>query len=76
MLPSPPLATPLSTPVPISGMQASLAPRTPRGQGEIGISNLKPRQFGFTNDIESRVAIEQAIKYRDLTIKSWVDSLK
>ena len=41
-----------------------------------GNSNLKPRQFGFTNDTESRVAIEQAIKYRDLTIKSWVDSLK
>ena len=40
-----------------------------------GNSNLKPRQFGFTNDTESRVAIEQAIKYRDSTIKSWVDSL-
>ena len=39
-------------------------------------SNLKSRQFGFTNNTESRVAIEQAIKYRDLTIKSWVDSLK
>lgn len=39
-------------------------------------SNLKPRQFGFTNDTESRVAIKQAIKYRDSTIKSWVDSLK
>ena len=38
-------------------------------------SNLKSRQFGFTNDTESRVAIEQAIKYRDSTIKSWVDSL-
>lgn len=39
-------------------------------------SNLKSRQFGFTNDTESRVAIEQAIKYRDFTIKTWVDSLK
>ena len=38
-------------------------------------SNLKSRQFGFTNNTESRVAIEQAIKYRDSTIKSWVDSL-
>lgn len=40
-----------------------------------GNSNLKARQFGFTNDIDSKVAIEQAIKYRDNTIKSWVDSL-
>lgn len=39
-------------------------------------SNLKSRQFGFTNDIESKMAIEQAIKYCDSAIKSWVDSLK
>lgn len=39
-------------------------------------SNLKPRQFGFTNEAESKIALAQAIKYRDLTIKSWVDSLK
>ena len=34
-------------------------------------SNLKSRQFGFTNNTESIACIEQAIKYRDLTIK-WI----
>ena len=39
-------------------------------------SNLKSRQFGFTNEIEAREALKNAIKYRDNSIKSWVDSLK
>ena len=39
-------------------------------------SNLKSKQFGFTNIADSRVALKQAIDYRDSTIKSWVDSIK
>lgn len=39
-------------------------------------SKIKSRQFGFTNNIESREALNRAIQYRDITIKSWVDSLK
>ena len=39
-------------------------------------SKIKSRQFGFTNNTESRIALEQAIKYRDISIKSWVDSLR
>ena len=39
-------------------------------------SKIKSRQFGFTNNIESREALNQAIIYRDTSIKSWIDSLK
>jgi hypothetical protein len=41
-------------------------------------SKIKSRQFGFTNNIESsmREALNQAITYRDTSIKSWIDSLK
>ena len=38
-------------------------------------SKLKSRQFGFTNKAESKIAIAESIKYRDLTIKYWVDSI-
>lgn len=37
--------------------------------------NLKSRQFGFTNDLESVQALKQAIQYRDISIKSRVESL-
>ncbi len=39
-------------------------------------SNLNSRQFGFSNDMESRLALYNCIKYRDSNIKYWVDSLK
>lgn len=37
--------------------------------------NIKSRQFGFTNDFESTQALKQAIQYRDISIKSYIDSL-
>jgi hypothetical protein len=37
--------------------------------------NIKSRQFGFTNDFESVQALKQAIQYRDISIKSWIESL-
>ena len=37
--------------------------------------NIKSRQFGFTNDFESKEALKQAINYRDISIKSYIDSL-
>lgn len=37
--------------------------------------NIKSRQFGFTNDFESIQALKQAIQYRDISIKSYIDSL-
>ena len=37
--------------------------------------NIKSRQFGFTNDFESTQALKQAIEYRDISIKSYIDSL-
>lgn len=39
-------------------------------------SQLKSRQFYFINDRESGEALKRAIQYRDLIIKSWIDSLK
>ena len=39
-------------------------------------SKLKSRQFGFNNDNKSGEALKQAILYRDLNVKSWVNSLK
>jgi len=41
-------------------------------------SNIKFRQFGFSTDnsVETRIALNQAIQYRDTSIKNWVDSLK
>jgi len=38
--------------------------------------NIKSRQFGFTNNTESGQALKQAIQYRDISIKSWIDSKK
>jgi hypothetical protein len=40
-------------------------------------SNIKSRQFSFSIDniVESREALKQAIEYRDLSIKCWVDSI-
>ena len=37
---------------------------------------IKSRQFGFTNNTESGEALKQAMNYRDISIKSWVESLK
>jgi hypothetical protein len=37
--------------------------------------NIKSRQFGFTNEFESLQALKQAIEYRDISLKCYIDSL-
>nr|QKS32167.1 homing endonuclease [Sphaerobolus stellatus] len=41
-------------------------------------SKIKSRQFGFecSSSMSMKNALNQAITYRDISIKSWVDSLK
>jgi hypothetical protein len=39
-------------------------------------SNLKSQQFTYSVYKDSNLALKEAIKYRDITIKNWVDSLK
>ncbi len=37
---------------------------------------INSRQFGFINNLASREALKQAINYREISIKSWIDLLK
>ena len=38
-------------------------------------TQLKKKQFGFTNESDSNDTLIKAVEYRDKTIKSWVDSI-
>lgn len=40
------------------------------------LSKIKSREFGWlTTQTDSKLALQQAIKYRDSSIKTWIDTI-